>query len=329
MKHRIISDSQIKSVLSCQVKYDLGYVGQLVGGRPLKKRTPYFRLSAGRAWGAAIQMWHLCGNKQAALAAAGEEFARDEDEIVERGGVIDDVERADTWATIEDVLNWYVVNHPEPLNLTSTEVPLFVTLTRGYRLEGYVDGEFRDADGRLWLYEAKYRSKLTSYDQIMRDRQVWLYAWAWEKQYGEAPVGAIKEEVLAEAPKPVRFNQDGTPSATQSCTLNDYLAACRCTATEPRESTVEALNAKKRMQRVEILFTKRGVELAGKQAQSAARLIGMFDRGDLAPIHNPSQMSCSTCAFKDVCVDPTDEGVIDALFERVDPARYRQEARHG
>lgn len=323
---RIISVSQTGSALTCQVQYDLGYVGNLVGGRPLKKRTPAMRLTAGSVWGAAIQAYHSTGNRETALQCAGEELALREDEIVERGGVIDEIERRDLWDTIEGVLAWYVSEHA-PLNLEACEVPLFVTATRGYRLEAYVDGTFRDDAGRLWLYEAKFRDKLTSYDQVMRNRQVWWYAWAWQRTHGEAPVGAIVEEVLAHAPKEVRINKDGTPSATQSCTASDYLAACRQARVEPNPITLEAIREKKRAQRVEVMFTKRGVELAGKQVASAAKLIGMLDRGAFVPIHNPSPMVCPGCAFKDVCVDPTDEGVIDALFERVEPARYRQEAR--
>lgn len=324
---RIFSYSQATSALECPVAFDLGYVGQLTDGHALRKRTPHSRLTAGRVWGAAIQTWHASGGSLSlALAAGAEELTANENEIHERGGLVSAEDNAEVWGSVEQALRFYATQHTT-IPLVEKEAKLFVTATRGYRLEAYVDGVWKDDAGRTWLYESKFRSTLTDYDQITRSRQLWWYAWAWRKQHGEAPVGAVMEEVLNETPNPVRFNKDGKPSAVQSCTPIEYVDACARFGVEPNERTLEALRAKRWAQRVEVLFTPRGIGLAGRQVRAAANLIGMYDRGVLAPIHNPSNQRCKGCSFKDVCLDPSDAGVVDALFERVPPARERTEAR--
>lgn len=321
---RFISHSQATAVLDCQVQYDARYVGTLFGGEPLKARTPHLKLRGGRAWGAGIQTYHQHGSVTAAVTAMREAIIADCDEIAEQGGAISDEETDELAGRVAAVMAHYASEYHQ-LGLTAVEVPLLVVATRGYRYEAYLDGVIGDG---AWLYESKFRGKLSSIDQVYRSRQPWWYGWAYQRQTGVTPNGIMVEETLDEPPAPVRYNKDGSASAVQSCTLADYEAACRRTNTEPSERTLDALRAKRFNQRIEIAYTKRGLEMAGKQIRSAAQLIGLFDRKVLTPIHNPSQMRCGGCAFKEVCVDPSDEGVIDALFTRVAPARTRTEARH-
>lgn len=318
---RLFSDSQATSLQSCQVQYDLRSVGHLTGGYTLAPRTPKLILRGGKAFGAGIQAYHAAEGVDAALRAIREAVAKDAEDITEQGGVVDLEEEQNLITNCSEILQHYARFH-EPLGLSATEHYIRAKVMRGWDYEGYIDGVIERTSG-TWLYESKFRKQLSGLDQIMRRRQIWWYAWAYREQHGVAPIGMIFEEILNDNPSPIRFNQDGKPSAVQSCTKMEYIAACRDAKVEPNQRTLDCLGMKRYWRRDEIIFDERGLEMAERQILSAAKQISMFDRGIVYPIHNPEKIRCNGCSFKEICLNPLDEELVDALFTRTTPARLK------
>lgn len=328
---RFISHSQVDAALSCPVAFDLRYVGQMTGGTTLKPKAAIPRLRAGRAFHVGLLEYHSGTELALAIQAMSNAIVTEAAAIEAAGGVVDLAEQDEMAKRLVDILLAYA-HANRPFNLTATEQHIVVPVMRGYRFEAYLDGTFNrhaptfgdtDPAEQAWLYEAKLRKQFTAYDQVVRMRQPWWYAWAIREKTGHAPAGVVVEEIADTPPAPVRFNQDGTPSAVQSCTLAAYLHACAHADKEPAERTVAALHDKKWSVRHEVIFDERGLDTAGKQIRSAAQMISLYDRHKIYPIHNPSAMRCPGCAFREVCVDPTDTPLIDALFNRDQPVRDR------
>lgn len=327
---RYISHSQVSRMLDCSVSYDLAYVGQLTGGTVLRAKTPHVNLSRGRVFHEGLLAYHRGEGLDAALAAMRAAVEADLAEIDAAGGIAELDRQREIEGLLERILVAYARDN-EPLPLANTEVALNVGITRGYAFEGSIDGvvhAFSTPTIEPWLYELKLRRQFTDYAVIAKDRQPWWYAWAYRKQTGITPAGFIYEEVLAEAPGEVRLNQDGKPSKVQTCHAEDYVRACLAAKVQPDADVVLRLRERKQARRHEIVFTDRGLELAGRQIKAAAQQVSLFDRGVVAPIHNPSVMRCKGCAFKDVCLDPLDAPLVDALFNREPPARDRREPRN-
>ena len=90
--------------------------------------------------------------------------------------------------------------------------------------------------------------------------------------------------------------------------------------------TLRALEARKWQQRVPIHFRPSELEEVGHELRSAARLIRDLDSGDLYPIRNATVMTCQGCRFREICDNPEDTEVVDALFDREPAKRYRDAA---
>lgn len=332
---RSISHSEISTLLDCQAKHDFSYVGQLAG-TALQSKTTATILREGRAWGAAIAAWHATGDGDAAhqcLLDTLEEDAREQ----QAAGFYDHLQHADMVGRLGVMFDHYTSTAPGlPIDRLEHEIDVPIPSRRGrrrsntYRLLCRFDGIHIDEDGRSWIVEFKLRRQLSSLEQIVLSRQIRWYAWAWREQTGVQPAGVIMDERLNEAPKATRTVQGrkkGTlaPSHAkdQLCTAATYIDLCREFNEEPRPETVDALAARRWQQRHYVLFRDGELDEVGRQLVSAARLAHHLDTGLLWPIRNPSRARCPGCAFREICNDPGDTELVDALFNRV-PAKHER-----
>lgn len=334
MSHRSISHSEVASALDCQVRHAFQYTGRLTDDTTLKPLITAPQLREGRAWGRAVAAWHEAPRDTA------DEHARVALEIAlsldaaeqEEHGVYDPDEHTRIAEHLTAVLVDYVTT-AEHLPLTRPEHELHVAIpsrsgkqsSTRYRLLAFLDGIHTDSDGRDWIVEFKLRKRLTDYTMIAKSRQIRWYAWAWRKETGRPIAGVITEERLNEAPPDVRLNQNGTPSKVQSCRPNAYIAAFDGIDAPVDPEVLAKLEAKRWQHRTPILLTTRELDEAGQQLASAGSLIQQLDSGALYPVRNPSPMRCPGCAFKDICVDPTDSNLVDALYRRTEPKRNRED----
>jgi hypothetical protein len=332
MSKRLLSHSEVSAALDCQVRHAFSYTGTLTDGDALKPKTVAPKLRAGRAWGRAVAAWHENHGPDAqghAIAAMAIALSLDQAEQ-EAAGVFDQEEFDALNQHLCDLLADYMA-HAEPIPLTRPEHELHVPIpsrtgvrdSNLYYLLCYLDGIYVDEQGRDWIVEFKLRGQLQPLELIQKSRQLRWYAWAWRKETGRPVAGIISEERLDKVPAPVKLNQDGSVSKVQSCQPDAYIAAGGEDA-----DVLTKLEAKRWQQRHPLVLTERELDEAGKQLASAGSLIHQLDTGLLFPIRNPSPMRCPGCAFKDVCIDPGDVALVDALFTRSVPKRDREELAH-
>jgi len=334
---RSISHSEISTLLDCTQRHAFAYTGALTAGTALKPKQTAMPLRQGRAWGRAVAAYHAAvlrtdnrGEAHTALTAALDE---DADQQREHGLYLPD-EHTELSDRLDRILDHYI-DTTDPLLIDRLEHELDVPIpsrtgrrrSSVYRLKCFLDGIHVDEDGRAWIFEAKLRGQLMSLEQIALSRQTRWYAWAYEQTYGQQVAGVIVDERLNAAPAPVKLNQNGTPSKAQTCTLDDYIAACHELGREPDEETVAKLAAKDWQRRHTVVFCRDEIDEAGRQLVTAARLVHGFDTGLLAPIRNPSRARCPGCPFRQVCGNPSDVDLVDALFERREPKRDRNQER--
>jgi PD-(D/E)XK nuclease superfamily len=329
---RALSHSEVSSALDCQVRHSFQYTGNLTDRETLQPKSVAPKLRAGRAWGRAIAAWHENHDNEAqehAIAAMTIALSLDQTEQLKHG-VFDQAEFDALNSHLCDLLADYM-SSAEPIPLTRPEYELHVPIpsrtgvrnSTVYELLCFLDGIHTDAQGRDWIVEFKLRGQLQSFELIAKQRQLRWYAWAWQKATGNPIAGIISEERLDATPTPVKLNKNGSVSKVQSCRPDMYIAA----GGEDID-VLAKLEAKRWQQRHHLVLTAHELAEAGKQLASAGSLIQQLDTGSLFPIRNPSPMRCPGCAYRDVCVDPGDVALVDALFTRGVPKRDRQELAH-
>lgn len=333
---RTLSNTEIGTALECPVRHAFAYTGQLTGGTVLKPKTAAPVLRRGRAWGRAVAAYNANVLATDALAlghtALDEALAEDADEQT-AAGVYDPEAHAEMGGLLHRILDHYAEeNAPLPIDRLEHEIVVGIPSRTGvqrssrYRLQAFVDG-LCEEDGRTWIYEAKLRGQLGSLAVISLSRQIRLYAWAVREATGIEAAGVIVDERLADAPKPARILKSGKPSHAkdQLTTPALYRAVCVEAGVEPEPETLEALAMRRWGARHRIIFRPGELDEAGRQLVAAGQLIGMLDSGALFPIRNPGQQRCPGCPFRDACPNPEDTDLIDALYDRRAPKRYREE----
>jgi hypothetical protein len=299
-----------------------------MAGSSLVPRVTAPVLRDGRAWGAAVAAWHATGSVADATDALN--AALDEDAAgVRATGAPGDGERDATASRLGVILRHYAASVAR-LELDAREHEFDVPVRTGWRLHGRFDGLHIDADGRVWIVEFKLRRRLTDLGMLALDRQGRRYAWAWREATGEQLAGVIVDETLNQAPQPPRVLASGATShdARQHTTAEWYLASCAETGTAPSVRTVDALRARKWHQRHRVTFTAWELEDTGRELVSLTRLVGDLESGRITPFRAPSTRTCPGCPFRDVCNDPRDTGVVDALFTRT-PAKHQRQLLAG
>lgn len=331
---RLLSHSEISTAYDCMAKHAYAYTGILTGGDALKPKRTHVNLREGRAWGAGIAAWHYTGDKSAAHAAMARSLAADAEELT-AAGFYDAQEHHATKNKLAAILE-HEIGVSGRLDMVAMEEHLRVAVrseggrrSPRYDFEGYLDGVVEE-HGRVWIWEAKLRKQLSSLDQVARSPQLRRYAWAWREIHGVNPAGIILDERLNAAPSEVKLNANGSVSKVQSCTVDAYLAACLQAEQDPDEEVLSKLAAKRWGERHRVFLTELEIAQAGRELGSSARLIHQLERagerGGLDPVRNPSPMRCPGCAYRDICGsgEPDDE-LIDALFTRIPPKRFREE----
>jgi hypothetical protein len=324
--YRDLSVSEATTLLDCSWRWDLAYGGHLAGDALRPRDTPLL-LREGRAWGRAMAALHATWDRTERLVNAGiaasESLAADEAERAAAG--LGD--RLALEATTEKLL--HVLAHydrlAEPLPLYGAETRLLAPLparerhSNRYRLECHLDGLHDDAHG-TWVVEFKWRaSQLQDFELAARARQLRWYAWAWRERLDREPVGVILDERLGQVPPPVRRNKDGRLSRVQSCTREDYESAG---GDDPE--LLAQLGGRQWQARRRITFRPGELDQAGWELRTLARLTQQHDSGRLAPVRNPSPYNCRRCRYRQVCDDPWDAELVDALYERRPPKRDRE-----
>lgn len=333
MSTRLISHSEAAALLDCQVKHAFAYTGVLTDGRTLKPKTAAPVLRQGRAWGAAVAAWHANQDGEpieqglTAIALSLELDALDQRD----NGTYDATEHEQTEDHLKALLLDYAID-AEPLNLTRLEHKLHVGIpsrtgkqtSNRYRLLAFLDGVHTDEEGRDWIVEFKCRKRLSDFDMVAKARQTRWYAWAWHKKTGRRIAGVLVDERLNATPSPVKLNKDGSPSKVQSCRPDAYLKAFENRENGADLDVLQKLQSKQWQRRHVLLLTPTEIDEAGRQLASVGSLIHQLDTGSLFPVRNPSPMRCPGCAFKDVCVDPGDTDLVDALYLRRTPKRDKE-----
>lgn len=340
---RSISHTEASAAFTCQAAHAFGYTGHLTAGDALRPRDVKPILRDGRAWGRAVAALHETAGPEAGPAAV-EAMVASLEEDAERmrdAGSFDPDEYAETFDRLADCLTHYAAT-TEQMSIVEPERELLVPIpsrtgrrrSTRYRLQYFVDGLNQDDESGLWLVEYKFRGQLSSLAQVALSRQIRWGAWAWRETTGITPAGVIVDERLSVAPKPARIVKakrkgDGIDGMTvshakdQATTVDSYLETCARFGADPEPETVEALRARRWQERHRVVLTNRELDEAGEQLVSAAQLIGQLDAGRLYPVRNPSPRSCGGCQFRDVCPNPHDADLVDALFERRPPKRLR------
>ena len=330
--HRNLSVSEAAALFDCSWRHDLSYGDQLAGSALVPRDVPVL-LREGKAWGRGVAALHAGWGSTTQLVDAADAIrASIREDAVEREalGLYDPEHEAEVAERLLAVLaHYYASTEPLPIHHPETHLLMALPATQRhsnrYRLEVYLDGLHDDAYG-TWVVEYKWRSPrsgLADYEVLVLQRQLRWYAWAWREHTGVEPTGVIVDERIGEPPSEVRYNQDGSVSKVQSCTPEAYVDAGGA-----HPETLERLYAKQWQARRRITFRPGELDWAGRELRTLARLVQLYDSGQLAPVRNPNPRNCRGCPFRAICQDPWDSELVDALYSRQPPKRERAELSH-
>lgn len=319
-RSRSISHSEISTLLACPARWDFRY-GDALAGSSLEPKAISATPERGKLWGAAVAALHAGEDPEVALLAIVE---------LEGGGAELDALAAE----VREILAHYrIVEQTKwpAISLVEREllidVPLPALNGRGsssrWRLKGYVDG-VATLSGRSYIVEYKLRKSLGDLSVISLSRQIRWYAWALRRM-GVAIAGVIHDERLAEAPRAPKILKSGAPSADvrQHITADAYVKACEAAGETPVRETVDALLSRRWQTRHLIEFTDQEIAEVEDELRDSAHILFAADRMR-RPLRNATARTCPGCAFRDICADPTDASLVDALYNRRVAKRDRQ-----
>jgi len=323
---RAISHTEVSTMLDCPARWDFAYGKQLAGSALQPKQTPTL-LSEGKAWGAAVAALHADGY-EAAFHALDDELEVDAREQEGLGVFSHELYEA-TREKLLTCLEQYA-EETEIMVLEQLEREFLVPLpsrsgkgkSNRYQLRAFFDGIHTDPAGRIFLVEFKLRKTLSSFEMVANNRQIRRYAWAYRQETGEDVAGVIVDERLNAVPKPPRLLKSGKVSEAKDKLTTSilYKAACEDIGQEINPEVVEALDARVWQQRHTVFFTDSEIEEAGKELVSLGQRVQALDSGREYPTRNSKPQLCNGCRFKDICNNPGDTDVVDALYRRV-PAK--------
>lgn len=299
---RVISFREIRALLDCEAKWDFMYSDHLAGSAISPKETTDL-LSAGSLWDTAVKTYNRSGSVETTAHVLSLHHAEPE------------------YEKVVALLRRYVsVNKPmETTAVEPFDVPVNGILDITVRPDdGYSDYVNKEPD---WFVEYKLRKSLTSIEYLQRDLQTMLYVWAARRE-GREIKGVIFDETLNEMPAEVRYNKDGRPSRTQTCSADDYLKGCISGGYLPDPDVVSKLEARKIHQRVPIFFESFDLSGVGSMVEAAYARITYLERGILRPSRVRNPLLCRMCPFNGICEHPEPD-LVDFLFERKPAKRDR------
>lgn len=324
--HRLLSHSELTKMQECSAAWDFQF-GYHLAGSSLRRREVPILLRDGKAWGAGVQALYSGDDPSYAMAYS---LAYDFNQQLDNG-LADLAELDRTYDFLRDLLIDYIAGS-EPLDLCETELELVVPLpgrsggtSNKYFFHGFLDGTELDEDGNRWIVEFKLRTQLSSLDQITKSRQIRRYAWAYEREFGEPVIGVKLDERLKALPKPARILKSGKVSHAkdQLTTARAYEAACYKQGEAPKPETSEALAQRRWQQRESVFLTPAEIEEAGEELVSLGKQVAQLDAGSLTPVRNPSRSRCPGCFYREICDDPKNTDLVEALFDRQPPKKDR------
>jgi len=327
---RSISHSECQTLLTCQAQHDFRY-GNVLAGSSLKPKDTPVLLREGRAWGRAVAAFHAGEDAELALSAAiGEDVEQQRE-----NGFYDADAHLETANKLDAMLAQYTAESDRlPIDRLEHELLVPVPSRSGkgdsnrYRLQVFFDGVHVDAGGRTWLVEFKLRKKLSPYAMIANSRQIRYYAWAYQHEAGQPVAGVIVDERLNAVPKPARVLKNGQPSHAkdQMTTSELYAAACREANVELNEETLATLSARDWQKRTSppIFLSQEEIAEAGRELVSLGEQVRDADAGRY-PVRNVKPQTCGGCSFKEICANPHETDLVDALFERNPAKRDRKD----
>lgn len=364
---RRISHSEVRTLSTCEAKWDMSY-GDKLAGSSLKPKYTADRLREGSAWGAAVAALHgYVGESyshamNAATDAMDDSLLDDAVRIWRKTGTFEVDAMRESSARLLRILAHYastadLIPTYAPETRLEVALPSRVSLAGGkvrkstrYDFEGYLDNLHRAPNDGVWIVDYKLRDSLSDFAAVENDRQWRRYCWAYREIHGVSPAGVKVIERLNGYPEPeadVKRNANGRLSKIQQCKPETYRVAVAHDVDLAREgelkpSLVPDLDESSEIiaklterhrpdhwQRVHtIILRESEIDEAGRELASAAHRIGMLERGDLYPIRNVSRSTCGGCDFRDACPNPDDRPVVDAFYSRDLPKRLRPPRTH-
>ena len=342
---RAISFSEVTTALKCFAQWDFSYGDQLAGCS-LKRRETATILSDGRAWGAGVATWHATGDKWQSAGALTASLHGDYEAMIGRGLSPSPEQLTDQYADLLPMLVHYEQTAARLDDFGQAEREIVVPLPRlidgqgrssRYRYQCFLDG-FCSYSGHPAIAEFKLRESLTDVDVIERQPQYRWYAWAYAREIDwDGPVSVIVDERLKAWPHEARIVKarskkegiDGrvpSRSPDQFTTAELYVAACVEYGVTPSAEAAERLDARRWQQRVVLTFTPFELAEVGRELATAGHLVSELDRGKLYPVRNGSAMNCRRCRFSDVCSEPTNDFLVNSMFEKRPAKRDRADS---
>lgn len=286
--------------------------GEQLAGSSIKPKTEAALLNSGSLWDVTVKSYNHDG-LEAALrtlhATAPADTAEDQQEfekmtaLIRRYAGINPPMRTVT-------IDPYDVSVSSILELTIRPDDLY------YTGKGFGDGE-------MWYVEYKLRKSLTSVEYLQRDFQTKLYVWG-ARRLGVPIVGVIMDETLNELPAEVRYNNDGRPSKTQTCSADDYRKGCISGGYVPDPLVLKKLELRKVHQRVPIYYEHFDLEDIEATINAAYAHITYLERGIIRPTRIRNPMLCRLCTFNQICEHPEPDAV-DFLYDRRPAKKDRNE----
>lgn len=328
---RQVSYTEISKALRCEASWDFSYGGHIAGGQTFRLRRTSTTLSAGKAWGTAVAMWHQTNDLELAGAAILGELDDEVQRQKDMGLEPDESEYLEAAERVYACLEHYAHTQGRFAEFGRVEKKLMFEVAPGWEFVAYIDGHMH-RNGVPFIVENKFRASLTDREIIRKGRQWAWYAVAYRREYGiQGPVNVLVEETLNRAPQPPKILKSGKVSSDkdQYTTKSLYLAACESTGTEPDMEKADRFDKRVWTQRVELVYSQEQLDEAERELQSAVMLIDDLDSGARYPIRCGTRTNCQSCDYAPICLGPESQEQLDNLYESKPPKRLRESAERG
>lgn len=304
---RNISFREMRALLDCTAKWDFMY-GEQLAGSSLTPKTTAALLNSGSLWDVTVKTY----NKQGLEAALKELHA------VAPANTAEDQQEFEKMTAL---IRRYA--HTNPMMGTVSIEPYDVPVSPILNLTIRPDDVYVPLGDGIWYVEYKLRKSLTSIEYLQRDFQTKLYVWG-ARKIGHPVLGVIMDETLNEMPAEVRYNNDGRPSKTQTCSADDYRKGCISGGYVPDPMVLKKLETRKVHQRVPIYYESFDLDDIEDTINAAYSHITYLERGIIRPTRIRYPMMCRLCTFNSICEHPEPDAV-DFLYDRKPAKKDRNE----